>query len=43
MVKTMVVCQLNRKSVTPQIEKIITRKVPVTRERKKSSGLTGWS
>ena len=32
MVKTVAVCQLKKKTVTTQIEKVITRKVAVTRK-----------
>ena len=32
MVKTVAVCQLKKKTVTAQIEKVITRKVAVTRK-----------
>ena len=32
MVKTVAVCQLKNKTVTTQIEKVITRKVAVTRK-----------
>ena len=32
MVKTVAVCQLKKKTVTTQIQKVITRKVAVTRK-----------